>query len=375
MADALAPSANSRRPSGGQIIVDSGSPSPGSRRPSGGNTDVSQALSALQIPGRNNNGQSRGTLSSSTREASVARSNSPSGSQNRLALYLDRYTVTKVLGEGSYGKVKLAIDSQTGEKVALKVFQKATVKKLVHITRIKREVYVMRLLHHPNIIKLYDVVETEKEIVLSMEYVNGGELFDYIVTQRRVKEKTARRFFRQIVSALDYCHKSSIIHRDLKPENLLLDQERNIRIIDFGFVNLFDQDDVMKTFCGSPYYASPEMIGSKNYVGPEVDIWSLGVILFALLAGHLPFRDQNTAELYRKIATGSYECPDYFSKESRDLIARMLVVDPFRRASIDEIKMHPWTLDGHDGPPENLIPTRPKFLPGDENTLNPDTIA
>ncbi|KAI8813953.1 kinase-like domain-containing protein, partial [Cladochytrium replicatum] len=339
MSDAIAPTSNSRGPSA--IVIDTGSASP-TRRPSGGNTDVSHALRALQIPPRSNNGQSRGTLSSSTREGSLARSNSPNGSQNRLALYLDRYTVTKVLGEGSYGKVKLAIDSHTGEKVALKVFQKATVKKLVHITRIKREVYVMRLLHHPNITKLYDVVETEKEIVLSMEYVNGGELFDYIVAQRRVKEKTARRFFRQIVSALDYCHKSSIIHRDLKPENLLLDQERNIRIIDFGFVNLFDHDDVMKTFCGSPYYASPEMIGSKNYVGPEVDIWSLGVILFALLAGHLPFRDQNTVELYRKIATGTYECPDYFSKESRDLIARMLDVDPLRRASIEEIKMHPW---------------------------------
>ncbi|KAJ3120014.1 hypothetical protein HK098_004927, partial [Nowakowskiella sp. JEL0407] len=277
----------------------------------------------------------------------------------KVPLYLDRYIVTKVLGEGSYGRVKLATDAFTGEKVALKVFQKATIKKMVHITRIKREVYIMRLLNHPNIVKLYDVMETEKEIILSMEYINGGELFDYIVAQKRVKERMARRFFRQIVSALDYCHKSCIIHRDLKPENLLLDQDRNIRIIDFGFVNLFDPGDVMKTFCGSPYYASPEMIGSKKYIGPEVDIWSLGVILFALLAGHLPFRDSNTAELYKKISSSSYEIPEYFSKESRDLIKRMLTVDPHKRASIDEIKSHIWTLGTSDTAPEDLVPPRP----------------
>ncbi|KAJ3037877.1 hypothetical protein HK097_003346, partial [Rhizophlyctis rosea] len=276
--------------------------------------------------------------------------------------YLDRFQCQRVLGEGSYGKVKLAFDMIANRTVALKIIQKSTLKKASHITRLKREVRIMRLLHHPNITQLYDVIETEKEIVLVMEHVEGGELFDYIVAHKRLKEKIARRLFRQVISAVDYCHQSSVIHRDLKPENILLDTERNIKIIDFGFVKLYDREDMLKTFCGSPFYASPEMILGKQYIGPEVDIWSMGVILFALLNGHLPFRDANTTELYRKISHGVYETQtQYMTGSSADLIKRMLTVDPEKRATLEEVRHHPWVLDGYpEGPPESLVPKRPE---------------
>lgn len=169
-------------------------------------------------------------------------------------LILDRFKEIKSLGEGSYGKVKLVLDTHFNKQVALKIIPKDRNMKM---SRVKREIRILRLLHHPHIVKLYDVFESDKDIVLSMEYVEGGELFNYIITQKKVKENIARKMFRQIVSALDYCHSSSIIHRDLKPENLLLDVNNNIKIIDFGFVNLFHPDDTLNTFCGSPFYASP----------------------------------------------------------------------------------------------------------------------
>ncbi|KAJ3322435.1 Serine/threonine-protein kinase par-1 [Blyttiomyces sp. JEL0837] len=286
------------------------------------------------------------------------------------SLFLDRYRIEKILGEGSYGKVKLAMDLENNRKVALKVVDKSTIKRPEHVTRIKREVRILKLLNHPHIVKLYDVAETEREIVLSMEYVEGGELFDFIVAHTRLPEKVARKVFRQILSAVDYCHSSSIIHRDLKPENVLLDSEKTVKIIDFGFVNLYDPEDVLKTFCGSPYYASPEMILGRKYIGPEVDIWSLGVILFALLAGKLPFRDANQKHLYRKITTSSFEMPSCIEPDSADLIRRMLKPDPSERATLEQVMNHRWTVAGYPGPPDSLIPERPAITePLDSRTL------
>lgn len=273
-------------------------------------------------------------------------------------LYLERYVIKKVLGEGSYGKVKLGVDIYTNEKVALKIIPKSVIKKASHITRLKREVRIMRLLHHPNIVKLHEVTETEKEVVLAMDYVEGGELFDYIVAHKRLNEYTARKLFRQIISAVEYCHQSSIIHRDLKPENLLMDNNKVIKIIDFGFANLFDPSDTLHTFCGSPYYASPEMALGKKYIGPEVDIWSLGVILFALLTGKLPFRDPNTSELYKKIIIGQYETPSYLSPDASDLIKTMLQVDSNTRATVKQIMEHPWVLEGYTSAPDTFLPVR-----------------
>ncbi|KAI9324428.1 kinase-like domain-containing protein [Zopfochytrium polystomum] len=275
------------------------------------------------------------------------------------ATLFDRYVVGKSLGKGSYGQVRLATDLELNEKVALKIICKSIIKSPEHITRIKREVRITRLLNHPHIAKLLDVLETDQEIILCFEYISGGELFDFIVTNRRLSETVARQLFRQILSALHYCHSSSIIHRDLKPENILLDHNQRIRIIDFGFVNIFRTDDQLATFCGSPHYASPEMITGKKYTGPEVDIWSLGVILYAMLAGKLPFFDTQLSELGRKIATATYAMPSYFSEDAQKLIDSMLRVNPTERSTLDCIRHHPWTLEGEDGPPNSFIPFRP----------------
>ncbi|KAJ3007027.1 hypothetical protein HKX48_009355, partial [Thoreauomyces humboldtii] len=238
---------------------------------------------------------------------------------------------------------------------------------MAQVTRLKREFRITRLLHHPNIVRLYDVVETEHEIALAMEHVEGGELFDYIVSRKRLNDRVARRLFRQIISALEYCHRSSVVHRDLKPENLLLDGNKNIKIIDFGFVKLFDKSEQLQTFCGSPVYASPEMILGLPYQGPEVDIWGLGVILFIILNGHPPFMGTNTTELYKKIANGNYETrTQYMGEDSADLIQRMLTVDPKERATIAEIRNHRWVLADFSEPPECYVPKRSECL------ANPD---
>ncbi|KAI9104952.1 kinase-like domain-containing protein, partial [Phlyctochytrium arcticum] len=256
--------------------------------------------------------------------------------------FVGRWRIHKTIGQGTYGKVRLGVDPLTGEKVAVKVIEKAQVQSAKQIARLQREIRFLRLLHHPHIVQVFDVNETEHFIYIVMEYASGGELFDYIVAHKRVKEKEARSFFRQVLSAVDYCHKNAVIHRDLKPENLLLDETKTIKIIDFGFGNNFTSEGLLDTFCGSPFYAAPEMILGKKYEGPEVDMWSLGVILFALLCGHLPFDDDNMKELYRKIASGSYTCPDYLLPSARHLIGRLITVDPKKRATLDEVFLHPW---------------------------------
>ncbi|TPX59804.1 hypothetical protein PhCBS80983_g02175, partial [Powellomyces hirtus] len=270
-----------------------------------------------------------------------------------------RWRIDRTIGQGTYGKVRLGIDPNTGEKVAIKIIEKAALSLPKQINRLQREIRFLRLLHHPHIVKVYDVIETPRFIHIIMEYASGGELFDYIVAHKRVKEREARSFFRQVLSAVDYCHKNAVIHRDLKPENLLLDETKTIKIIDFGFGNNFTVEGLLDTFCGSPFYAAPEMILGKKYEGPEVDMWSLGVILFALLCGHLPFDDENMKELYRKIANGSYTCPDHVMPSARHLISRLITVDPKRRATLPEVMSHPWVNEGYDGAPPNYLPSRP----------------
>eukprot|EP00732_Lithocolla_globosa_P003556 Lithocolla_globosa_v1_NODE_2903_length_1830_cov_9.584225.p1 type:complete len:595 gc:universal NODE_2903_length_1830_cov_9.584225:31-1815(+) len=272
--------------------------------------------------------------------------------------YVGNYMVEKTIGQGTYGKVKLGYQLQNREKVAIKVIEKASIENERQVKRIQKEIRFLKLLSHPSIVKVYDVLETEKEIFIVMEYASGGELFDYIVANKRVKEKEARSFFRQIISAVDYCHQNSVIHRDLKPENLLLDDQKRMKIIDFGFSNTFASNELLNTFCGSPFYAAPEMILGKRYEGPEVDVWSLGVILFALLCGHLPFDDDDQKELYRKIASATYTTPSYLTADAKNLISRMITVHPKKRATLEEIKSHVWVNEGYSGPPENLIENR-----------------
>jgi 5'-AMP-activated protein kinase catalytic alpha subunit len=208
---------------------------------------------------------------------------------------------------------------------------------------IKREIDSMKRFRHPHIVKLYEVIETQADVFMVMEYVDGGELFDFIVSNGKLSEDTARYYFQQIISAVSYCHKHKVVHRDLKPENLLLDSVNNtIKIADFGLSTIIVDGDFLKTSCGSPNYAAPEVISAKLYTGPEVDVWSCGVILYALLTGRLPFDDDYIPLLFTKIKEGKYVMPEYLSDSCKDLISKMLIVDPLRRISILDIKKHPW---------------------------------
>lgn len=186
------------------------------------------------------------------------------------------------------------------------------------------------------------VIETATDILMFVEYVPGGEIFEYIVEHGRLSEDEGRRFFQQIISGVEYCHKHMVVHRDLKPENLLLDKHLNVKIADFGLSNVMQDGEFLKTSCGSPNYAAPEVIRGNHYAGPEVDVWSCGVILYALLCGSLPFDDENIPNLFKKIKGGVYTLPSHLSEGSRDLIPRMLVVDPLKRITIPEIRQHPW---------------------------------
>ena len=260
---------------------------------------------------------------------------------------IGHYTLGKSIGEGTFGKVKLGHHSLTNEKVAVKILEKERIKDVSDVERVAREIHILKLIRHPNIIQLYEVIpnqiiETPKHLFLIMEYASGGELFDYIVANTRLDDKEACFFFQQIISGVEYIHKLGVVHRDLKPENLLLDCNKNIKIVDFGLSNTYKANELLQTACGSPCYAAPEMIAGKKYVGIQVDLWSSGVILFAMLSGYLPFEDPNTSELYRKILNCEYEIPKWVSNLGRDMITVILDTNPETRYTTAQIRAHAW---------------------------------
>ncbi|KAJ4948931.1 hypothetical protein JOQ06_020452, partial [Pogonophryne albipinna] len=231
--------------------------------------------------------------------------------------------------------------------VAVKIIDKTQLNP-TSLQKLFREVRIMKLLNHPNIVKLFEVIETEKTLYLVMEYASGGEVFDYLVAHGRMKEKEARAKFRQIVSAVQYCHQRRIVHRDLKAENLLLDADMNIKIADFGFSNEFTVGSKLDTFCGSPPYAAPELFQGKKYDGPEVDVWSLGVILYTLVSGSLPFDGQNLKELRERVLRGKYRIPFYMSTDCENLLKKLLVLNPVKRGSLEQIMKDHWMNVGHE---------------------------
>ncbi|CAN6452346.1 unnamed protein product [Victoria cruziana] len=257
-------------------------------------------------------------------------------------VFLSNYRLGKTLGIGSFGKVKIAEHVLTGHKVAIKILNRRKIKNMEMEEKVRREIKILRLFMHPHIIRLYEVIETQSDIFVVMEYVKSGELFDYIVEKGRLQEDEGRAFFQQIISGVEYCHRNMVVHRDLKPENILLDSKCNVKIADFGLSNIMRDGHFLKTSCGSPNYAAPEVISGKLYAGPEVDVWSCGVILYALLCGSLPFDDENIPNLFKKIKGGIYTLPSHLSVGARDLIPRMLVVDPMKRITIPEIRQHVW---------------------------------
>ncbi|KAL7888231.1 hypothetical protein AOLI_G00032050 [Acnodon oligacanthus] len=248
--------------------------------------------------------------------------------------HIGNYRLLKTIGKGNFAKVKLARHILTGREVAIKIIDKTQLNP-TSLQKLFREVRIMKILNHPNIVKLFEVIETEKTLYLVMEYASGGEVFDYLVAHGRMKEKEARAKFRQIVSAVQYCHQKHIVHRDLKAENLLLDADMNIKIADFGFSNEFTLGNKLDTFCGSPPYAAPELFQGKKYDGPEVDVWSLGVILYTLVSGSLPFDGQNLKELRERVLRGKYRIPFYMSTDCENLLKRFLVLNPAKRGTLE----------------------------------------
>ncbi|XP_042242817.1 MAP/microtubule affinity-regulating kinase 3-like isoform X14 [Homarus americanus] len=260
---------------------------------------------------------------------------------------IGKYRLLKTIGKGNFAKVKLAKHVPTGKEVAIKIIDKTQLNP-GSLQKLFREVRIMKILDHPNIVKLFQVIETDKTLYLVMEYASGGEVFDYLVFHGRMKEKEARAKFRQIVSAVQYCHQKKIIHRDLKAENLLLDSEMVIKIADFGFSNEFTPGNKLDTFCGSPPYAAPELFQGKKYDGPEVDVWSLGVILYTLVSGSLPFDGSNLKELRERVLRGKYRIPFYMSTDCENLLKKFLVLNPARRASLETIMKDRWMNIGYE---------------------------
>ncbi|KAL1963464.1 hypothetical protein VTN77DRAFT_8365 [Rasamsonia byssochlamydoides] len=273
---------------------------------------------------------------------------------------LDQYKAVKVLGEGSFGKVKLAIHQPSGRQVALKIIPRRKLLSRDMVGRVEREIQYLQLLRHPHIIKLYTVIPTKQDIIMVLEYAER-ELFDYLVKRGKCNDDEARKFFQQIICAVEYCHRHKIVHRDLKPENLLIDSEKNVKIADFGLSNIMTDGNFLKTSCGSPNYAAPEVISGKLYAGPEVDVWSCGVILYVLLVGRLPFDDDYIPALFRKINEGKFHVPPYISPGAQRLIKAMLQVNPVHRITIPEIRQDPWFLKDLprylQPPPEEFITT------------------
>ena len=284
---------------------------------------------------------------------------------------IGQFILGKKIGEGTFGIVTLATHILTGEKVAIKILDKKRILEHSDKTRLEREIKILKVLHHNNIVHLYSVIQSSNSIYLIMEYISGKELFDYIILKKRLNENEACKFYQQIISGLEYLYKLRISHRDLKPENLLLDNKKNIKIIDFGLSNMFPHNELLSTPCGSPSYASPEMISGKKYNGSLSDIWSSGIILFAMLCGYLPFENTNNEILYKKITEGVFNIPNYISDEGKDLLRKILNVNPEKRYNFKQIKTHPWfnLIDYKINYCEGLLINR-IVIPIDEDIIN-----
>ncbi|XP_057695961.1 serine/threonine-protein kinase SIK2 isoform X2 [Corythoichthys intestinalis] len=251
------------------------------------------------------------------------------------------YDIERTLGKGNFAVVKLARHRITKTEVAIKIIDKTQLD-AVNLEKIYREVQIMKMLDHPHIIKLYQVMETKNMLYLVTEYAKNGEIFDYLAKHGRLSEMEARRKFWQILSAVEYCHNRKIVHRDLKAENLLLDSHMNIKIADFGFGNFFQPGEPLATWCGSPPYAAPEVFEGQQYEGPQLDIWSMGVVLYVLVCGALPFDGPTLPVLRQRVLEGRFRIPYFMTEDCEHLIRRMLVLDPSKRLSVAQIKEHKW---------------------------------
>jgi len=269
--------------------------------------------------------------------------------ERKSTILMNRYELGRMLGQGTFAKVYHARNLASNQSVAIKVIDKEKVLRVGMIEQIKREISIMRLVRHPYVVQLYEVMASKSKIYFAMEYVRGGELFGR-VARGRLKEDPARKYFQQLIGAVDFCHSRGVYHRDLKPENLLVDEHGNLKVSDFGLSALKEcqkQDGLLHTTCGTPAYVAPEIINKKGYDGEKADIWSCGVILFVLLAGYLPFQDSNLMEMYRKISKGDVRYPQWFTSDARKLLSRLLDPNPNTRITMDKLIEHPWFKKGY----------------------------
>ena len=256
------------------------------------------------------------------------------------------YLLNEEIGSGGFAKVVQGIHIPTGEKVAVKIMDKAQIfSEPLNLTRIQREIAILKIVRHRNIIKLYELMETPNKIYLVMEYCNGGELFDYIVSKQHLTERQACRFFQEIINSLEYLHSLNIVHRDIKPENLLLDKINSkitLKLIDFGISNCYNPEKLLGTPCGTASYAPPEMHKGEEYYGLLSDVWSAGVVLYAMVFGYLPFCEDDEDTNINNIIEGNYEIPEEASPELADLLVHLLDINPLTRYDLEQIKQHPW---------------------------------
>ncbi|KAF3791130.1 CBL-interacting serine/threonine-protein kinase 21 [Nymphaea thermarum] len=282
----------------------------------------------------------------------------PSAGAMCIATMIGKYQLGKTIGEGTFAKVKIAVNMQTGQQVAVKIIHKQMImeNKLMH--QVTREIETMKLLHHPNIVRIHEVLATKTKIYLIMDYIAGGRLSDKIAYLKRLTEGEARKYFQQLIDAVDYCHLRGVCHRDLKPENLLLDWKGDLKVSDFGLSVLKKPNTLLSTSCGSPGYIAPEVIAGKRYDGIAADVWSCGVVLYELLAGYLPFDDSNILNVYRKISKAEYACPRWFTAGPRRVIFKILDPNASRRMTVAEVMQDEWfktDYEPSEGKTEDVI--------------------
>ncbi|KAL9237576.1 hypothetical protein vseg_012106 [Gypsophila vaccaria] len=284
---------------------------------------------------------------------------------------LGKYELGKILGEGNFGKVKFATNIETGQPFAVKILEKKKILNLKITDQIKREIATLKVLKHPNIVRLYEVLASKTKIYMVLEYVHGGELFDKIASRGKLPEKEGRRLFQQLVDGVSYCHDKGVFHRDLKLENILIDGKGNIKVSDFGLSALpqhFGRDGLLHTTCGSPNYVAPEILANRGYNGSTADVWSCGVILYVILTGYLPFDDRNLAVLYQKITRGDVQIPKWLSPGAQRMIRRILDPNPVTRLTLAEIKVDEWFRQGY-------IPCIPNDDDDDDDSVHVDEEA
>jgi serine/threonine protein kinase len=260
-----------------------------------------------------------------------------------------KYELGRVVGCGAFAKVYYARNVKTGQSVAVKIINKKKLSGTGLAGNVKREITIMSRLHHPHIVRLHEVLATKTKIYFIMDFVRGGELFAKI-SKGRFSEDLSRRYFHQLISAVGYCHSRGVFHRDLKPENLLLDENGNLKVSDFGLSAVRDQirpDGLLHTLCGTPAYVAPEILAKRGYDGAKVDVWSCGVVLFVLAAGYLPFNEQNLMVMYRKIYKGEFRCPRWMSTDLRRFLSKLLDTNPETRITVDGMTRDPWFRKGY----------------------------